>query len=52
MEHGVSPPPWRILFVGLGGAGQRHLRVLHELLGDEAEFFAYRVQGRPHVPTT
>ncbi|MDA8382265.1 MAG: Gfo/Idh/MocA family oxidoreductase [Betaproteobacteria bacterium] len=32
----------KILFVGLGGAGQRHLRVFHRLLGDSASFFAYR----------
>jgi predicted dehydrogenase len=30
-----------ILFFGLGGAGQRHLRIFRELLPD-AQFFAYR----------
>jgi predicted dehydrogenase len=39
----------KILFVGLGGAGQRHLRILSELLGHKAEFLAYRKIGRPHV---
>lgn len=32
----------KILFVGLGGAGQRHLRIFRELLGPETEFSAYR----------
>jgi predicted dehydrogenase len=33
----------RLLVVGLGGIGQRHVRNLRELLGDSAEIFAYRV---------
>ena len=33
----------RILFIGLGGAGQRHLRLFKEaLLGEDVEFIAYR----------
>ena len=33
----------RILFIGLGGAGQRHLRLFKEaLLGEAVEFIAYR----------
>lgn len=32
----------KILFVGLGGAGQRHLRVFHSLLGESAEYWAFR----------
>jgi predicted dehydrogenase len=32
------------LFVGLGGIGQRHLRNLRTLLGDEVEVLAYRVR--------
>lgn len=40
----------RILFVGLGGAGQRHLRVLHELLRDDGvEMLAYRSSKRTPV---
>lgn len=34
----------RILFCGLGGIGQRHLRNLRALLGDELEVHAYRVR--------
>ena len=32
----------RILFIGLGGAGQRHLRLFKENLSDETELIAYR----------
>jgi len=32
----------KIFFVGLGGAGQRHLRIFDELLPDDTEFSAYR----------
>lgn len=32
----------KILFVGLGGAGQRHLRIFKECLSDDVEFSAYR----------
>lgn len=35
----------RVLFCGLGGIGQRHLRNLRNLLGDELEVHAYRVRG-------
>jgi predicted dehydrogenase len=35
----------RILFCGLGGIGQRHLRNLQTLLGDQLEAHAYRVRG-------
>ncbi|HBN07150.1 MAG TPA: hypothetical protein DD435_00380 [Cyanobacteria bacterium UBA8530] len=34
----------KVLFVGLGGAGQRHLRILRELLPD-ADFSAFRSKG-------
>ncbi len=34
----------RILFCGLGGIGQRHLRNLRSLLGDRLEVHAYRVR--------
>ncbi len=35
----------KILMIGLGSIGQRHLRNLRAYLGDEAEFLAYRVRG-------
>ena len=41
----------KFLMVGLGGAGQRHVRNLRTLLGDQAEFLAYRVRGLTHVLT-
>jgi predicted dehydrogenase len=34
----------KILFCGLGGIGQRHLRNLRQLLGDELDAHAYRVR--------
>lgn len=36
----------KILFCGLGGIGQRHLRNLKALLGDSLEVHAYRVRGQ------
>ncbi|WP_426944848.1 Gfo/Idh/MocA family protein [Pseudomonas oryzihabitans] len=36
----------KILFCGLGGIGQRHLRNLQQLLGDDLEVHAYRVRGQ------
>lgn len=41
----------KILMVGLGGIGQRHLRNLHAILGAEAEFLAYRVRRLKQVVT-
>jgi predicted dehydrogenase len=38
----------KILFCGLGGIGQRHLRNLRQLLGDKLDVHAYRVR-RQHV---
>jgi predicted dehydrogenase len=35
----------RVLFVGLGGIGQRHLRNLRSILGADVEVHAYRVRG-------
>ena len=32
----------KILFIGLGGAGQRHLRVFYDLLPSKTEFYAFR----------
>jgi predicted dehydrogenase len=37
--------PDRLLFLGLGGAGQRHMRIFREMLPD-AEFVAYRRTGK------
>ncbi|MCM1266522.1 MAG: Gfo/Idh/MocA family oxidoreductase [Bacteroidales bacterium] len=34
----------KILFIGLGSAGQRHLRNLKRILGNDVEFLAYRVR--------
>lgn len=34
----------KILIIGLGSAGQRHMRNLKNILGDDAEFIAYRVR--------
>ena len=39
----------RILFIGLGGAGQRHLRLFKENSSDETELIAYR--SRNQTPT-
>lgn len=39
----------KILFIGLGSAGQRHLRNLKKILGEKAEFSAYRVRKLDRV---
>ena len=36
----------KILFIGLGGAGQRHLRIFKDLLPDETKFFAFRSKSK------
>ena len=36
----------KVLFVGLGGAGQRHLRIFRQLLPEGTVFTAYRHTGR------
>jgi predicted dehydrogenase len=41
----------KILMIGLGGVGQRHVRNLRALLGDEAEIIAYRARRLLHVVT-
>lgn len=41
----------RILFVGLGGAGQRQLRIFKSLLGDEVEYSAFRASGKTPLLT-
>ncbi|MDH5543925.1 MAG: Gfo/Idh/MocA family oxidoreductase, partial [Nitrospinota bacterium] len=35
----------KVLFVGLGGAGQRHLRIIRELLPSNVAYLAYRQTG-------
>lgn len=39
----------KILFAGLGGIGQRHLRNVRHLLGDDVEVLAHRVRRRQMV---
>lgn len=39
----------RVLVVGLGGIGQRHVRNLRTLLGAEVEILAWRTRGLGHV---
>jgi predicted dehydrogenase len=41
----------KVLAIGLGGIGQRHLRNVRALLGDSAEVLAYRVRGLSGVVT-
>jgi predicted dehydrogenase len=41
----------KLLMVGLGGIGQRHLRNLRVLLGDDVEILAYRVRRLAQVIT-
>ena len=41
----------RVLVVGLGGIGQRHVRNLRALLGDKVEILAQRTGWRGHVLT-
>ena len=36
----------KVLFVGLGGAGQRHLRILRDLLPTDVQFLSYRRTGK------
>jgi predicted dehydrogenase len=41
----------KILVVGLGAIGQRHVRNMRAMLGSEVDILAYRVRGLPHVVT-
>ena len=41
----------KVLFVGLGGVGQRHLRNLVEIMGNDVEIYAYRVRKAKFVLT-
>lgn len=34
--------PKKILFIGLGGAGQRHLRIFKEMLGNDCQYTCFR----------
>ena len=38
----------KILIVGLGSIGQRHVRNLRALLGEQAEVLAWRVRRLSH----
>lgn len=42
----------KILMIGLGGIGQRHVRNLRAVLGSSAEILAWRVRRLSHVVTT
>ena len=39
----------KVLFAGLGSIGQRHLRNLRILVGEDLEILAYRQRGHSHV---
>lgn len=39
----------KVLFVGLGGVGQRHLRNFKSIMGDSVEIFAYRKRNAQFV---
>jgi len=41
----------KVLMIGLGGIGQRHVRNLRAVLGDQVDILAYRVLKRPEVLT-
>ena len=41
----------KILMIGLGGIGQRHVRNLRTLMGTEVHLMAYRFHNRTHVLT-
>jgi predicted dehydrogenase len=41
----------RVLVIGLGGVGQRHVRNLRTVLGDSVELLAWRVRRLAHVVT-
>ena len=41
----------KVLMVGLGGIGQRHVRNLRSILGNNVEILAYRVRRLSHVVT-
>lgn len=39
----------QILFIGLGGIGQRHLRNVYAKFGDEVKILAYRIRNLKHT---
>lgn len=39
----------KVLFVGLGGVGQRHMRNFRQIMGDSVEIFAYRKRNAQFV---
>jgi predicted dehydrogenase len=41
----------KVLMIGLGSVGQRHVRNLRHLLGENVEIMAYRSRKRPYVLT-
>lgn len=41
----------KVLFIGLGGIGQRHVRNLRAILGTDVEILAWRVRRLSHVVT-
>ena len=41
--------PKKVLFAGLGSIGQRHLRNLRALMGQDVEVLAYRSRGQSAV---
>src|SRR5262249_57224701 len=45
LRRASSPATMRVLFVGLGGIGQRHLRNLRRLRADGVEVMAWRQRG-------
>ncbi len=47
----TATSPLRVLVVGLGSIGQRHVRNLRRLLGRSVQISAYRVRGFDHVLT-
>ncbi len=50
IEKNKKDLPFRkALFCGLGSIGQRHLRNLRSLTGDDVEFIAYRARGSDFV---
>lgn len=41
----------KVLMIGLGGIGQRHVRNIRRLMGDSVDIIAYRVRGLTHEIT-
>lgn len=45
----ISEDKIKILFIGLGSIGQRHLRNVYAKFGDKASIFAYRARNSKHA---